>query len=97
MLLGHGDPWNPNTDIYSMNEDIILDCEGNIVYKQDQVRIPISHIEEEYDGRIFISQRGLTSLARKIFHETIVSADQRIGTLDIYCVMTDVQVGLRFL
>ena len=39
--------WDPHNDVYSKNEDAMLDWEGNIRDKDDQVKIVLEDVQED--------------------------------------------------
>ena len=48
--------WNPHTDAYALNEESIVDCEGNIKEKGHcNVKIVLHEIGDEYQGQYKIS------------------------------------------
>ena len=46
LLIPRG-PWNSSSDVYSINEDKMLEYKGEIIEKKDLVRILMSEIEED--------------------------------------------------
>jgi hypothetical protein len=40
-------PWNPHSDVYAMNEENMLDWEGNIVSPRDRVRILLEDLPDD--------------------------------------------------
>ena len=47
LLLTSDGPWNPNSDVYSRNEDNMLDYKGEMTEKEDRVRVLMSEIEDD--------------------------------------------------
>ena len=47
LLLTPDVPWNSNTDVYSRNDDIMLDYKGEMIEKKDRVRTLMSEIEDD--------------------------------------------------
>ena len=48
--------WNPHTDVYTLNEESIIDWEGNIKDKSHHdVKIVLDEIGDEYQGQYKVS------------------------------------------
>ena len=47
LLLTPEGPWNPHSDVYSRNEDGMLDYDGNMVDKKERTRILMSEVEDD--------------------------------------------------
>ena len=71
LLLTPDGPWDPNTDVYSRNEDSMLDYEGNMVEKKDRLRILVSDLEDNELMEVSaVVSEAEVSLVNKLCHES---------------------------
>jgi hypothetical protein len=54
--------WNPHTDLYSRNEENMIDWEGNIVQEKDRVRLLIADIDENAEFAAVLSIGSVETL-----------------------------------
>ena len=47
LLLTPGGSWNPNSNVYSRNEDNMLDHKGEMIEKKDRFRMLMLEIEDD--------------------------------------------------
>ena len=71
LLLTPDGPWNPNTDVYSRNEDSMLDYKGEMIENKDRVRILMSEIEDDKMMEVSaVISEAEASLIDRLYHES---------------------------
>jgi hypothetical protein len=78
-LLTPNGIWNPHSDSYSKNEEMMTDWEGNMVEKQHRKTILLSEIEEDHAMAAYsmISKVEARAIDRMIPEATISSGTGR--------------------
>ena len=62
--------WNPNTNVHAMNEDSMLDWEGNIMEKREWAsRVILEDVEDHIDASsLIISAIDIKAIGKKMVH-----------------------------
>ena len=76
LMTPEGSSWNPHSDVYTRNEESMLDWNGQMIEPKDRVRILLSDIKhmgksKSHDGPVNTSQKSFPYLLQHISrHET---------------------------
>ena len=73
--------WNPNTDVFALNEESMIDWEGHMVQEKDRVRILMSEVEENAE---MASVCAISNRESDFVNTTLLAAEEDEPPQPIY-------------